>query len=61
MILYALSLAQEHMARVVDKIILLAPTSWQELPGPSFLDPVMDHIKELEPQEIWGLGWPESR
>jgi hypothetical protein len=61
MMLYGLFHAQQFVKRMTEVVLLLAPLTWMELPGPSFADPIMKEIIELQPPYIWGDGWTDRR
>ena len=53
MLLYVLSKAQEHVAKIVDRIVMLSPVTWMDLP-----DVTMDHVENVVGQEfVGGDGW----
>ena len=52
---------EKHIQHILDRAVFLAPTTWMNLPGPSFLDPVMKQIKDLQPPYVGGNNWNERR
>jgi hypothetical protein len=61
MMLYGMFYAEKHLWRMTDSVVLLAPTTWMDLPGPSFAEPIMAEIINLKPSFVWGPGWASKR
>lgn len=52
---------EDGISHLIQKVVLLAPTIFMDLPGPSFVDPVMDQIKDLFPPYVGGNFWRARR
>jgi hypothetical protein len=46
---------------ILGRVLYLAPTTWMDLPGPSFTETVMQQIKDLSPPYVGGNDWAERR
>lgn len=61
MMLDALAEYEDYILNILGKAIFLAPTTWMDLPGPSFADPIMQQIRNLRPPFVGGEDWPKRR
>jgi hypothetical protein len=61
MMLQALQEYEDEIQNILDRAVYLAPTTWLNLPGPSFLDPAIQPIKDLELPYLGGNDWIEKR
>lgn len=52
---------EEVMVNILERAVFLAPTTWMDLPGPSFTEPIMKKIRSLSPPYVGGVNWPERR
>ena len=58
MMLDALVAYEGNISEILDQALFLAPTTWMDLPGPSFADPIMQQIRNLRPPYVGGEDWP---
>ena len=53
---------EEHVKNIVERVVLLSPMTWLDnLPGPSFTDPIMQQVRDLKPPFVGGNDWIERR
>jgi hypothetical protein len=57
----SLSRYEEVMTNILEKAVFLAPTTWMDLPGPSFTEPIMRQIRLLSPPYVGGPNWDKRR